>query len=97
GERAGLRRVSQHQYRRGDGRHDHRLARIRSRRHDDVERRQHGRKGFEHWQMSIAPMKIGSIESVPNLEKKPEADLASSFTKALDEARALDQDATKKA
>jgi flagellar hook-basal body complex protein FliE len=47
--------------------------------------------------MSIAPMKIGSIESVPNLEKKPEADLASSFTKALDEARALDQDATKKA
>jgi flagellar hook-basal body complex protein FliE len=47
--------------------------------------------------MSIAPMKIGSIESVPNLEKKLEADLASSFTKALDEARALDQDATKKA
>ena len=47
--------------------------------------------------MSIAPMKIGPIESVPNLEKKPEADLAQSFTKALDEARALDQDATKKA
>ena len=40
---------------------------------------------------------VGSVESAPVVEKKPEADLAQSFTKALDEARSLDQDATQKA
>jgi flagellar hook-basal body complex protein FliE len=40
---------------------------------------------------------VGSVESAPVVEKKPEADLAHSFTKALDEARSLDQDATQKA
>jgi flagellar hook-basal body complex protein FliE len=46
---------------------------------------------------SIAPMKIGSIESVPTIEeqKKP-ADLGASFSKALDDARSLDADATQK-
>jgi flagellar hook-basal body complex protein FliE len=50
--------------------------------------------------MSIAPLHIsnvGPVESSPLVEKKPEADLAHSFTKALDDARALDQDATQKA
>jgi flagellar hook-basal body complex protein FliE len=45
---------------------------------------------------SIAPMKIGSIESVPTIEKKPETDLGASFGKALDDARSLDADATQK-
>ena len=47
--------------------------------------------------MSVAPLKIGPIESAPVIEKKPEVDLAQSFTKALDEARSLDNDATQKA
>jgi flagellar hook-basal body complex protein FliE len=47
--------------------------------------------------MSVAPIKIGSIESAPVIEKKPEADLGKSFTKALEEARSLDQEATQKA
>jgi flagellar hook-basal body complex protein FliE len=47
--------------------------------------------------MSIASMKIGPVESAPAIEQKPEADLGKSFTKALDEARQLDQDATQKA
>ncbi|HEX4452417.1 MAG TPA: flagellar hook-basal body complex protein FliE [Kofleriaceae bacterium] len=48
--------------------------------------------------MSIAPLTgIKPVESSPVVEQKPGADLGHSFTKALDDARALDQDATQKA
>ncbi len=47
--------------------------------------------------MSVAPLSMRPIESAPTIEKKPEANLGASFTKALDEAHALDQDATQKA
>jgi flagellar hook-basal body complex protein FliE len=49
--------------------------------------------------MSIAPLNIGNIkpvESSPVVEQKPGADLGHSFSKALEDARALDQDAVQK-
>ena len=61
-ERAGLRRVPERQPRRGDGRHDHRVARLRGRHHVDVDRRQHGRARAGDRQVSIAPISMPSIE-----------------------------------
>jgi flagellar hook-basal body complex protein FliE len=47
--------------------------------------------------MSIAPINnIKPVESSPVVEQKPGADLGHSFSKALDDARSLDQDATQK-
>jgi flagellar hook-basal body complex protein FliE len=48
--------------------------------------------------MSIAALtSIKPVESSPVVEQKPGADLGHSFSKALEDARSLDQDATQKA
>jgi flagellar basal-body rod protein FlgC len=100
GECAGLRRLPERQPGRGDGRHDHRLARLRGRHHLDDDRGQHGRARPRDRPMSgIAPIPSiavpGATEAIKPIEQSPKStDLAQPFASVLSDARKLEDQAT---